>query len=291
LGVFLIAAVLWGFDVCMSGSLFIPPKPGNFLGETLSAAWNAIPMGLYVALLFSLSYAVRRNIPVLAAFCILWTTALALTLGLFLGVDLLTAFAGPPGTGRQAPALGSPGLILSEGSMAAILIEAPGKAGGRRVVSMPGRSLGYQASPGVPEPLPPAPFYREESPFLDKLRLEGSLFADRLYLLFREGLIPFLLYTGSLIFLLVSLRFVLDLSDWPLANLLMGALIFRGVLSFEGFISIKDVRALIRSFIGDRFPESLLSPLVFCGMGFLFIVYTRLVFLGRNRKAAAEGAS
>jgi hypothetical protein len=289
LGVFLMAAVLWGFSVCINGAQFIPPKPGNLLGETAAAARNAIPVGLYTALLFSLSYAVRRNIPVFLTLLILWTTALALTLGLFLGVGRLSALV-PAGTGQQAPALGKPGLILSEGRTTVILIEDPGKARGVRAVSRPGRSLGYQAS-GGPEPLPMAPFYREGSPFLDKLRLEGALCADRLSLLFGEGLIPFLLYTGALIFLLVSLRFVLDLSGWPLANLLLGALIFRGVLSFEGFIGLQDVRALIRSFMGNRLPESLLSPLIFCGIGLLFIVYTWLVFLGRNRKAAAEGAS
>jgi hypothetical protein len=174
-----------------------------------------------------------------------------------------------------------------------ILLEDPGKAGGGRVVSRPGRSLIYQRVRGTedpegPEGLPPAPFNREESSLLNELRLDGSRRAEEMALLLRQGRIPFLLYTGSLIFLLVSLRFVLDLSNWPLANLLIGALIFRGVLIFEGFIALQDVRDLVLSFIGNRLPESLLSPLIFCALGLLFSLYTLLVFLARDRKAGAS---
>jgi hypothetical protein len=277
------------------GALLIPAEARAFLPETTAAARIAIPLGLYAAMLLSLSYAARRNIPFLPASLILWSAGLSLTLGLFLGVDRLSALVPPAGTvpGRQAPTLGNPGIILSNGGTVAILLEDPGKAGGRRALSRRGRTLIYQASPGEQGDLslPGSPFPREESAFFSKLFLDGSRYADRLSLLFRKGLIPFLLYTGSLIFLLVSLRFVLELGDWPLANLLIGALIFREVLAIEGFINLQDVRLLIYSFLGNRFPEFLLSPLIFCGMGILFIVYTLLVFLVRDRKAVSEGGS
>jgi hypothetical protein len=248
-------------------------------------------------MLLALSYAARRNIPFLAAFLILWSAGFSLTLGLFLGVDFLSAHAPPlAGTvpeGRQAPTLGNPGLILSHGDTVAILLEAPGKAGGKRALSRQGGTLIYQPSPGGLEDasLSRAPFTQGDSAFFNKLFLDGSRYASRVSLLFRNDFPAFLLYTGSLIFLLVSLRFLLDLTSWPLANLLIGALVFREILAFEGFINLQEVRLPLRSFLGNRFPESLLSPLIFCVLGILFLVYTLLVFLARDRKAVSEGVS
>jgi hypothetical protein len=245
---------------------------------------------LYTALLFSLSYAARRHIPVLAASLVLWAAALALTLGLFLGIERLSALSAPPAASRGTATLGKPGLILSGDRRAVILLENPGKAGGSRVAAEPGRSLIHRRALETGDaPLPPAPFNREKSSLLDDLLLDGSRRADWLSRLLGYGLFPFLLYTGSLIFLLVSLCFVLNLSDWPLANLFIGALIFREVLSFEGFISLQEVRDLIRSFIGDSLPELLLSPLIFCALGLLFTVYTLLVFLARGPRTAENG--
>ncbi|MDR3160436.1 MAG: hypothetical protein LBU28_02340 [Spirochaetaceae bacterium] len=290
LGAFLAIAALRGFNACIDGSLLIPAIAASFRHETVSAARSIIPLALYTALLFSLSYAARRHIPVLAASLVLWAAALALTLGLFLGIERLSALSAPPAASRGTATLGKPGLILSGDRRAVILLENPGKAGGSRVAAEPGRSLIHRRALETGDaPLPPAPFNREKSSLLDDLLLDGSRRADWLSRLLGYGLFPFLLYTGSLIFLLVSLCFVLNLSDWPLANLFIGALIFREVLSFEGFISLQEVRDLIRSFIGDSLPELLLSPLIFCALGLLFTVYTLLVFLARGPRTAENG--
>jgi hypothetical protein len=85
-----------------------------------------------------------------------------------------------------------------------------------------------------------------------------------------------------MILLLSSLRFVLDLSSWPLANLFCGALVFRGILAFQTFIDSRSVQTFIIAFFDNRIDGALLSPIIFAGLGLLTLLYTFLVGVARN---------
>jgi hypothetical protein len=98
-----------------------------------------------------------------------------------------------------------------------------------------------------------------------------------------EGLIPFAIYAGALILLLVSLRFVMDLSSWPLANLFSGALVFRGILAFQTFLDSRIIQEFLLAFVDGRIEGSLLSPAIFTGLAVLILIYTILVNLARGR--------
>jgi hypothetical protein len=170
-----------------------------------------------------------------------------------------------------------------------VLLKESGNALGPRVVSLPGRPLFYQEVPIGPNntalALPAMPF-RDEMPwFIQSMLIDFTLtsreFDDKL----REGIIPFAIYAGALIFLLASLRFLLDLSSWPLANLFLGALAFRGILALGTFLSTKEVNTLLVSFIGKRLPPAFITPLAFCALGVLVILYTLLVHLARGKGA------
>jgi hypothetical protein len=104
-----------------------------------------------------------------------------------------------------------------------------------------------------------------------------------------QGMKSFLIYEGALIFLLTSLRFVLDLSNWPLANLFLGALAFRGILTLEKFLNGGDVQKLLSSFLGDRIPVSYITPMVFCVFAALICLYTGLNWLTRKIRRAGDG--
>jgi hypothetical protein len=91
------------------------------------------------------------------------------------------------------------------------------------------------------------------------------------------------MYAGALIFLLVSLGFILKLSNWPLANLFLGCLAFRGVLAAETFLNSPEIQDLFAEFLENRLPLSYTVPLIFCVFGVMINLYTFLVFLARRR--------
>jgi hypothetical protein len=133
--------------------------------------------------------------------------------------------------------------------------------------------------------LPPIPFRRETASFSAGILADISLSARQFDRRLQDGLIPFAVYTASLVFLLVSLRFILDFSRWPLANLFLGALGFRGILALEAFVNTGEVQGFIASLAGDDVPRPLISPGIFCGLGLLIMLYTVLVYFARGRRA------
>jgi hypothetical protein len=100
---------------------------------------------------------------------------------------------------------------------------------------------------------------------------------------FDQGLVPFLIYVCALVFFLVSLRFVLGLSRWPLANLFLGALAYRGILAMETFLNTLEVQEFINSLVGDLVPLPYFSPMIFVFLGLLVYLYTFLSFLARRK--------
>jgi hypothetical protein len=189
-----------------------------------------------------------------------------------------------PGLSRP---LGGSGLLLTQGDTTIVLLRGPAESRGPRVVSMPGRPLIYQEQPLGPNntvlSLPPVPF-RDEAPwFLRSLAIDFSLTGRQFEARLGDGLVSFLMYAGALVFLLVSLGFILKLSNWPLANLFLGCLAFRGVLAAETFLNSPEIQDLFAAFLGNRIPLAYTVPLIFCAFGVLVNLYTFLVFLARRR--------
>jgi hypothetical protein len=190
---------------------------------------------------------------------------------------------------KSAPVpLGAPGLMLSQGDTTIVLLEDPQAVQGSRLVSMPGRPLIYQAVPTGPDNtaagLPPVPFKNKPDYFLNSILLDFSLSSGQLDLHFGQGFIPFGIYAGSLILLLVSLGCIMGLSRWPLANLFFGALVFRGVLALENLLNTNTFLNLARPFLGVRITPDLVSPLIFTTLALLVIIYSILVHFARPRR-------
>lgn len=274
-----------------NGAQFVPAGSGGLLPQFISAAWPSLSIGLYSALLLSLSYAARRRIPVIRTCLVSFILALGFTLGISLGLSRLPESI-PPGPEKRPITLGKPGLLLSSADTVIVLLDDPAKMDGSRVVSIPGRPLIYQEVPRGPGntilDLPPMAFNREHIFSFNDLFIDINLTAEQFHHRLQEGLIPFLAYAGALIFLLVSLDFVLNLSFWPLANLFLGALAFRGILAFESFLNSREIQEGIRSFLRNRLPEFLISPLVLIAIGLLLILYSLLSFFAWGRRALDE---
>jgi hypothetical protein len=278
--VFLTSVLIESLHAWIEAARTVPVQRNSIFPASL-AAQGALPLALYLSLLLTLSYSARRAIPVPLTIICLGIFAGLFTLGVSLGIARAGAVNAPA---LQPPSggLGKPGLILSRGSTVMVLIGDPENPAAPRVVSIPDRALVYQETPRTA--LPPAPFKDGGVSFLRDMLTDVSLTAQRFNRLFEGGIVPLGIYMGSLIFLLVSLRFVLDFSSWPLANLFLGALVFRGVLAFESFLNSVEIQNFIALFTSRLIPPPLISPGVYCGLGGLIVLYTVLVSLARGRR-------
>ena len=186
-----------------------------------------------------------------------------------------------------AKTIGEGGLILSQGNISMVLLESPSKKDGKRVVSIPGQPLLYQAVPMGPGSrilsLPPAPFNQRIPYYLESLKIDFSMSTKLYDTLMARDLINFLIYLGSITLLLCSLRFVFTLSMWPLANLFFGALVFRAVLSLEIFINSESALQFIGNFIGNRLETIYFGPLILGILALLIIFYSILAKLTQRK--------
>ena len=266
----------------------LPRQPETMLAELVIAGRWALSLALYGSLLLSLSYAARERFSTLmTAGCVI-ALSLGISFGIFSGLERLENI--PPARGAAA-ALGEPGLILTNAirhsETAIVLLEGPADPRGSRVAAIPGQPLIYQPEPMGPNntvlSLPPIPFGDETPWFLKSMAIDFRLSAGQLGERFREGMGSFLIYAGALILLLGSLGCVLNMSAWPLANLFLGCLVFRGVLALETFLNSPETQDVLESFLENRLPMSLPVPLIFCAAGMLVYLYSGLVYLAKKR--------
>jgi hypothetical protein len=168
-----------------------------------------------------------------------------------------------------------------------VLLKGPAEERGPRVVSIPGRPLIYQEEPVGPNntvlALPPIPFRNDAPWFLRSAAIDFSLAGERFRSLFEQGFTPFLVYFLPLTLLLTSLFFIFKLSTWPLANLFLGFLAFRGILAAETFVNSPEIQGMFSSFLGTRIPLPFVAPLLFAVLAVLINLYSFLVFLARKR--------
>jgi hypothetical protein len=269
---------------------FLSLKPEDTLPELFSAVQWALPVTVYFSLLLGLSYSVRRRTSFILSTIILAALTGAFSAGISMGADGLANVSFPP---KNPKILGSPGLILTQGDNRIILLEDPAEVRGARMVSLPGQPLIYQETPAGPDDttlsLPPVPFRTTLDWSLQSLTIDFSLTGREFARRFSDGLESFLIYGLSLILLLVSLRFILNLSNWPLANLFLGALAFRGILSLETFLNSAHIQGILVSFLGERVPSLYITPLAFCTLAILICLYTGLNWLTMHMQKANDG--
>ena len=273
-----LAVILFGLlSSWVEFARFIPVEAAAG-AEITGLAWKALPPALYLSILLALSYTARRNIPVPLAIIGILVLAGAFSAGLSLAASRTGALE--PVFSPVYTLQGGPGLILSRSDNAMILLRGSGDIRGPRVVSIPGQPLIYQEVPLGPGGsilrLLPLPFADESPWFIRSIAIDFSLSARELISRLNQDYFSFGVYAFSLILLLVSLRFLFDLSRWPLANLVLGALVFRGILALETFLNAREVNALINSFLLGRLPPWLITPAIFTALALLLIFYTLL---------------
>ena len=250
----------------------------------MDAAWNVLPVVIYLTILLSLSYCSRRKTSIPVSIICIIILGCVFTIGGALALNR---------TGIVQPALkpvpavrGEPGLVLSQSDNVIVLLKESSDIRGPRVVSIPGQPLIYQEQPLGPNntiiELPGLPFGDDTPWFIRSLEIDFSLSAGEIKNRLSENIYFFAAYVFSLILLLGSLRFIMDLGQWHLANLFLGALVFRSILALETFLNAREINALIRSFIIIEVPPLLITPMVFSFIGILVILYTLLASIARK---------
>jgi hypothetical protein len=274
----LVLASAAGFlgGIAKEASLYPPAR----LAELSGALSGALPAAFYFALLLGINYVSRNKVFFPAAFPVLLVFALLLSFGASLLFGRL-AFGSPA---VPAPTV-KPGLLVSVApgnppTQAVLFQDSPS---GSRALSLPRQPLKYEA--GSSRTAQIAPFGGEEDSLLAGLFADFARSAGFFRAWFDAGLVPYAVYAGALALLLISIGCLVNISFWPLANLFFGALAFRGVLALEAFLNSDEIHATLASFSGGFLPESLITPLIFCGAGILVLLYAGLVFLARGRRA------
>jgi hypothetical protein len=281
---FAIALMFFSYWIDMARAIPVDARGGEEIAE---AAWKAIPAALYFSILLAVSFAARRRMPVFPAVVSMIILAFVFSVGVSLGISrtgvLKTIFK------PASPIQSKPGLIVSQGENHIILLRESSEISGPRLVFIPGRPLIYQEVPIGPNntilPIPAITFEDDTPWFIKSIGIDFSLSARELESRFQTNFLSFAFYAFSLILLLSSLRPVMELSQWPLANIFTGALVFRLILALETLLNTREINLLLGSFLGKYVSSDFITPLVFCAAGTLILLYTLLTRIAR---AASE---
>ena len=215
-------------------------------------------------------------------------SAAVLSLALCFGVSFaLEKWKQVPPSQSPGVSLDADGLILSNSlsrnETAVVLLNGMAQPFGPRVIAIPGQPLVYQQSAGANISLTPIPFTDNTPWFLKSLSIDIRLNAEMFQQKYSQGILAFLIYTGSLIFLLCAMAYTIKFSVWSLANLFLCALAFRGILYFNTFLNSPEMQTIIDSFLNGMIPVSLAVPVFYTGFGLLLLLYSLLTFAAKRK--------
>ncbi|MCL2808442.1 MAG: hypothetical protein FWD24_00090 [Treponema sp.] len=262
----------------------LPPRPETTLTLLISAAHWSLSLVLFSSIILALNYAVRREcFSIMAIVCVM-----SLSFIFCFGISfLLEHWKGVPPAQVSGIPLGDRGLILTnelnKNETAVVLLNGITEPNGPRVTAIPGQPLVYQQSVSSSFSLPDVPFGDDTPWFLKSISIDIRLNAEVFQQKFNQGFFSYLMYVGSLIFLLCSIAYTVRFSAWPLANLFLAALAFRGVLAINTLFNRPEMIDTIDSFLNGIVPINIALPLFFLGFGILVNIYTLLSFAAKRR--------
>jgi hypothetical protein len=264
-------------------------QPETVLAELIAAFRWALSFGLFGSILLGLNYIARKTVNAPLGVLCIFVLSLGFTSGLCLGFH---NWENVPAERNTTQPLGSPGLILFNPQRptgtAFVLLEGPEKPEGARIASVPGKPMQYQQKYSGKDltfsGLPTSSFEINTPWLMKSLAIDLKLNAEQLRQHVNDGILQFLIYAGALIFLLCSFLFIQKTSAWPLANLFLGCLVFRGVLALEFFFNSQDMQVFFDFYLNNLIPVSYAVPAIFTIFGLLTSLYTFLVYLAKRQK-------
>jgi len=282
--IFLAATGLRFLALQVDWSKNLPPKPETALTLVITAAYWALSITLFSSILFSLCYAGRRKYSYIMTVISIMSLSILFCLGISI---VLKNWKSVPPAQSKGIQLGSKGLVLSNSlnrnETAVVLLNGASDPLGPRVTAIPGQPLLFNETAVGKVDLPPVPFGDDTPWFLKSLSIDIRLNAEMFQKDFNDGLNSWLIFVFSLVFLLCSFGYVIKMSVWPLANLFIGVLVFRGVLLLGTFLSSPEMQDIMDSFLKGNIPVSLAIPCVFLALGVLLHLYSGLVVIVKGR--------
>ena len=285
----------------------LPPKPETPLTLLIASANWALALTLFLSIILTINYIVRRGFFPLVSILSVMVLSIVFCYGISHALNLMKSVpsaqvmpaAEPRRDGDSSAAgvqLSEKGLILSNSLSrnvtSIILLEGTANPYGPRVTAIPGQPLTFiePANPAqMPRlsdtelKLPPIPFVDDTPWFLKSLDIDIRLNAEMFQQKFSEGILSYLMYVGSFIFILCSLGYLLKFSAWPLANLFLAMIVFRGIISLGTFLNAQEIQDVIGIFLNNKFLTSLAIPILFTGFGILVYIYTMLTTAAKRK--------
>jgi hypothetical protein len=262
----------------------LPPKPETSLTLLITAAHWALTTALFCSIMVAINYSIRKGIFALMSLICVMVLSFAFSYGISLVLD---QWKSVPPSKRPGVTMGGKGLILSnslnKNETAVVLLNGAVEPLGPRIVAVPNQPLSFQRTANADFDLPPIPFGDDTPWFLKDIEIDIRLNAEMFLRKFSQGLIPYLFYVGSLIYLLSSLSYLVKFSAWPLANLFLSILAFRGVLALNTFFNSAEMQMITASFLNNKIPVVNALPFIFLGFGTLVNIYSLLVFAAKRR--------
>ena len=267
----------------------LPPRPETALTLIIAAAHWALSLTLFSSILLTTNYFVRKNhLPLTSIVCIM-----LLAFGFTFGISLmLEHWKSVPPAQTAGVQLGGKGMILSNSMnrnvTAVVLLEGTANPYGPRVMAIPGQPLAFHETlpidhAGANLILPPVPFGDDTPWFFESLVIDIRLNAQVFQRKFSENIFLYLLYVGSIIFLLCALGYVIKFSVWPLANLFLAIFAFRGILALGTFFNSPEMQETINSFLNNLIPAAFALPIFFIIIGVLVHTYSIMATIVKRR--------
>lgn len=274
--------------VWMDGAFGIPPHSISVYSTVLYFLGATLPAAAFGASLLVIPNGMRRG-PLLTGTVVLFLSTAVLT-GVTYGTSVLRRTTVPAPRDLNAQVLGAPGLIVDYSEASLIYLDDPGNGLGKAVVAKAGAPLRVTSAR---EAQASVQRMRETSPFGPSLETPATFSslervfsgaAHRLSLAGQEGLMALLAYSLALALLMASFSPFAGVTKWPLADLVLCAIFYRGLLEFEGIVASGPV-VRFASALGLGVPQDYLVPGMLGAVGLLILVAGSLVrFLSGRRE-------
>lgn len=259
---------LWSFGIAYLYELDIkgvqyPPGILSFHGFTTSYFWMILVITVYSTTLIGINYSVRRKIPALIAIplILIFSTGISMTVAFLQERSTLIPTIDQPVSSNIEI---KPGTIFVKGSDKQIVLDNP--KGPYVIAELLPKTSGIIDS------------------LIDDATMLGRYFSEYWSL----GYIPFVIFLAFILYFLTSLRPIVSLSEWPLANLLTGLLLIRFSLWIQNFLLSEHIVQIIAKLSGPLLPAFLipytgLLPLFL--LGSILHVFAILLFLSKDKNS------
>ncbi len=261
--------------------------------EFYGALKRALSFTLYGTVLISLSYSVRKTVGALPTLIVITLSGTLLSGGITEGLKTISASPVSATMAKllyQPKALGEPGLIRAYTTESGVTVQAvlgdSGIAQGSAIVMEGTKALRKVDFPAPGTVVWKNPFEQGTIGTIRTLEEELFLSSDRLFRRADQGWLDILVFALTLSFFLASFQFVFRLTAWPLANLFLGALIFRFLVFFEQAIYSEEATQFIGVLSQGFLPESMVTPAALVALGILLNIYSLLLYLAQDRRSS-----